>query len=257
MKYSSPHTPRAASLKLPRNPTSTTTTVYQYAILLYLALSYILQDNPRHVQYRETQDEVGPQQRTSDLARGRLPTLNEHRQSLKILQDRAVTASTTRNPNRRQSRLRVQEQDQPSHLLIHIAATVIPLVTLAQSSLISTYQKAQMSEAWTRIRAVRHLPVRPADPRDRKDARKKRPKKVRWGVVQTRVFESDDGDEQRVKKTYKWDIGKKEKWLGREVWNGVEREDEHEVWGAPPPGHWEGRADGMASARVGCAGTYW
>jgi hypothetical protein len=98
-----------------------------------------------------------------------------------------------------------------------------------------------MSEAWTRIRAVRHLPVRPADLRDRKDARKKRPKKVRWGVVHTRVFESDDGDEQRMKKTYKWDIGKKEKWLGREVWNGVEREDEHEIWGAPPPGHWEGR----------------
>jgi hypothetical protein len=44
-----------------------------------------------------------------------------------------------------------------------------------------------------------------------------------------------------MKKTYKWDIGKKEKWLGREVWNGVEREDEHEVWGPPPPGHWEGR----------------
>jgi hypothetical protein len=98
-----------------------------------------------------------------------------------------------------------------------------------------------MSEAWTYIREVRYLPVRPADRRDRRDTRKKRPKQVRWGVVQTRVFDSEDGDKQKVKKNYKWDIGKKEKWIGREVWTGVEREDEHEIWGAPPRGTWEGR----------------
>ena len=92
-----------------------------------------------------------------------------------------------------------------------------------------------MSEAWSRIRSVSRLPAWPGD------SRKKRPKKVRWGVVQTRVFDSEDGEEKRVQKKYKWDIGKKEKWLGREVWTGVEREDEHEIWGAPPPGTWAGR----------------
>ena len=74
MKYPGPHVPRAASLKLTRNPTSTTTTIYQYAILLYLSLSYILRDLPQHVQYHEKRKQN--QAPTSDLGSCKSPSTN-------------------------------------------------------------------------------------------------------------------------------------------------------------------------------------
>jgi len=106
--------------------------------------------------------------------------------------------------------------------------------------------RAQKSEAWTRIRAVSRIPVE-----IKAENKKKQAKKVRWGVVQTRVFESepcidggceatpisqhrDEGDEINGQGKRGQESGvdaDREGKEGREIWAAVEREGMHERWG--------------------------
>ncbi|KAF7672251.1 hypothetical protein GT037_009761 [Alternaria burnsii] len=180
--------PRPSDQKLPRNSTSTATTVWEYAVLLYLALNYILQDNPRHVQYRE-------KVRQSERSTSKYQSEAAHHNGLKSdrqsnagyqLHKRSQTIPT-------QSYFQSHNKRRDGHHNEH----VYPFKTGPKSPNLNI-SKAQKSEAWGRIRAVSGLPGYPASTHKWQDGGEKRAKKVRWGVIQTRRFESetaaDDGD---------------------------------------------------------------
>jgi hypothetical protein len=193
MKPSRLHTRRASEPKFPRNPTSTTTTICQYAVLLYLALNYILHDNPRHVQYGE---KVGQSQHpTSSTKHSQTPPTKLRRESEAAPQNssksnkspivesdpqksRATTSNKPFSQPSRQSRDNLQYGEaRPTKTNLRDPALDV--------------SRVQMSEAWAQIRAVARIAEATVSTQRTSDKRKKLAKKVRWGVVQTRQFESD------------------------------------------------------------------
>ena len=102
-----------------------------------------------------------------------------------------------------------------------------------------------MSEAWARIRAVSCVPIKPPDLKREQDGGVKRVKKVRWGVVQTREFEPEaQGDDEAMAGEHEHYSGRtnvqpdnagdakvQERRARRELWESVQREEKHEIWG--------------------------
>ncbi|EDU42432.1 hypothetical protein PtrSN002B_003473 [Pyrenophora tritici-repentis] len=191
MKHSGLHTSQASSAKL-KNPTSAATTVYQYAILLYLALSYILQDDAQHAQpnkkkprdqCRTSSPHTSPQiptpARTYQTASAHVKGTrqNERYSSWQA----SPKPSQTRSPDQARSRLHTPRRDDHPHGPVKAQVTNAGLAI----------SRVQMSEAWTCMRAVSCMPIKPSNSNSEQDQGKRRVKKVRWGVVQTREFEPE------------------------------------------------------------------
>lgn len=245
MRNSRYHTSRGSNSKFPRNPTSTATTVWEYAVLLYLALNYILQDNPRHVQYREKAKQS--RHSTSSTKHCQNPSTSssyqrkaDHQAGLKGDREsntsdhlRGDSQSTTPN-------LSHFQHHKQSH---HNRQAYRPKIDRRDSN--HDISRAQMSEAWGRIRAVSIMPGNPVGLHNERSEGDKRAKKVRWGVVQTRQFESatdathkDTASQQEHRSENKHihrgpadDAGDRENRARKELWTSVEKEGEHEIWG--------------------------
>ncbi|RMZ67005.1 flavin-binding monooxygenase [Pyrenophora seminiperda CCB06] len=224
MKYSGRHTWPSSSAK-PKLPTSTATAVYQYAILVYLALSYVLRDSQQHMQQHSKKEKHDQCPASSTRYKGststRIPTpvQNYHTTSEDEKgsgKDRRCTwrfaspkPSRTGSPAQSRTRLPTPRRDHDIHGPVNIQ--------LANAGL--AISRVQMSEAWTRMRAVSCFRTKPANVKRAQDGGKKRVKKVRWGVVQIREFDPDvDRDDEAV-------TG------GRELWGSIQREGTHEIWG--------------------------
>lgn len=175
MKNPRVQTPRPSDQKLPRNSTSTATTVWEYAVLLYLALNYLLRDNPRHVQYREKSKAAHHNGLKSD--RESNSGYQVHKRSHTI-----PTQSYFQPHNKRRDG--------------HHDEHVYPFTTDPKSPNLNI-SRAQKSEAWGRIRAVSELSGYPASTHKWQDGGEKRAKKVRWGVIQTHRFESETAADDR------------------------------------------------------------
>ncbi|CAE7189126.1 hypothetical protein P3342_009059 [Pyrenophora teres f. teres] len=245
MKHSGLHTSQASSAK-PKNPTSTATTVYQYAILLYLALSYILQDSPQHAQHSKKKPSNQCQTSSTDTTT-HVPTpartyQNASEHSKGTRQNKGYSSwqaspkpSQTASPDQAHTRLHTPRRDDPLHG---------PFKTqLANAGL--AISRVQMSEAWTRMRAVSCMPINPANLNTTQDRDKRRVKKVRWGVVQTREFEPEaeghgeaatrehqhSSDRTKAQPSNASDTGIGKRRTGPEIWASVQKEGKHEIWG--------------------------
>jgi hypothetical protein len=88
-----------------------------------------------------------------------------------------------------------------------------------------------MSEAWARIRAVSRIPETIVSTQRATDKRKKLAKKVRWGVVQTRQFESDgeaDNGESKPQSSTAGGTREPEDQARRDLRASIEIVDEHD-----------------------------
>lgn len=249
MKYPELHASRASSAK-PKHPTSTAPTVYQYAIILCLAVSYILHDRPQRVQHSKTKKH----NRCPTCSTGRsaststhIPTPAQNYQS--VLEHRKGTGQDERygswqaspkpspNVSPGQSRTRTHTPRRDDHRPGLVKAQ------LANAGL--AISSVQMSEAWARIRTVSCVPIKPSDLKRDQDGEKKRVKKVRWGIVQTREFKSEaEGDDEATAGEHEHhsertnaqsnnasDAKVQKRRAGRELWGSVQREGKHDIWG--------------------------
>jgi hypothetical protein len=200
MKNPRVQTPRPSDQKLPRNSTSTATTVWEYAVLLYLALNYLLRDNPRHVQYRE---KVRQSERSTWSTRHDRQPFDPPKHQSKAAHHNGLKSDRESNSgyqvHKRSQTIPTQSYFQPHNKRRdgHHDEHVYPFTTDPKSPNLNI-SRAQKSEAWGRIRAVSELSGYPASTHKWQDGGEKRAKKVRWGVIQTHRFESetaaDDGD---------------------------------------------------------------
>ncbi|KAH6878216.1 hypothetical protein BKA58DRAFT_90915 [Alternaria rosae] len=194
MKRSNLHTSGASNSETPRNPTSTGATVVQYSVLLYLALKHILHDDPRHLQYSEkvkqsrylaastersqTLSAKSRQEREAESQNG---TKSKDTAAAGYCLSKDTQATTPDAPSCRHTQRRRNHQADQACLIetkprdprLHVS-------------------KTQMSKAWSLLRAVSRSTESSVGPRSRRDKGKQREKNVRWGVVQTHQFESDD-----------------------------------------------------------------
>jgi hypothetical protein len=240
MKNARSQTLRTSHQEITKNPTSTGTTVWEYAVLLYLVLNYILQDSPRHVQYREkaTQDQKSSSstkhsQKPSTSSRYQSDvefttgdSLSKDSQATTINQSYPQPGGQSRNSHR-------NDQAYPSKCDIRNSNHDI--------------SRAQMREAWARIRAVSKVSSNPTDTHSKRNEGNKRAKKVRWGVVQTRQFESatDATDEDTTNQHESRHDQKRARrspedrgnGTRKEPWPSVEKEGEHEIWGPTEGSH--------------------
>jgi hypothetical protein len=164
------------SSKLPINPTSMGQTIYLCVMMSLLALNHLLDDHPRHVQYKKGQQCV--------TASMKEPTPQSTNVSTPSRSARVRTR--VRHPHPYPADPRTKSLDSHGKTEQEIwpgdavrRACSIPLTTPIPPS------KLQMSVAWSRMRAASRLPSEPAK-------RARRRKKVSWGDVE--VFEYNEQD---------------------------------------------------------------
>jgi hypothetical protein len=194
MKTSRLQTERASDPKLPRNPTSTATTVCQYAVLLYVALNYILQDSPQHV--KPSKKGKQSQYSASSTKLSQKPPTTSRDQSAEGPQHSTKSNKKTTTeqylpkdpqaaaPSQPFSRPRRHRRESHQHGQHSPAKTHLQYPSLDIST-------AQMSAAWARIRAVSRVLGNHASMDNGENGGKKPAKRVRWGVVRTRHFEPE------------------------------------------------------------------
>ena len=195
MKSSNLHTSGASNSKTPRNPTSTGATVVQYSVLLYLALKHILHDDPRHLQYSEKVKQTRYLAASTEHSRTPSAKSRQEREAqpqngtksedtsgagYDLSKDGQATALDKPSCRRHTQRRRIPQADQawlietkPRDPRLHVS-------------------KTEMSEAWARMRPVSRSPESSVGPHSRGDKGKQRERNVRWGVVQTHQFESNN-----------------------------------------------------------------
>jgi hypothetical protein len=233
MKTSRLHTRRASEPKFPRNPTSTATTVCQYAVLLYLALNYILHDNPRHVQYGE---KVGQSQHpTLSTKHSQTPPTKSRRESEAAPQNSnksnksPIVESDPQDSRETTSNKPFSQPSRHSRDSLQYGEARPTKTNLRDPAL--DVSRVQMSEAWARIRAVSRIPETIVSTQRATDKRKKLAKKVRWGVVQTHQFESDgeaDNGESKPQSSTAGGTREPEDQARRDLRASIEIVDEHD-----------------------------
>lgn len=195
MKSSNLHTSGASSSKTPRNPTSTGATVVQYSVLLYLALKHILHDDPRHLQYSEKVKQS--RYLAASTERSQTPSAKSRQEREAEPHNGTKSGDTTAAGYCLSKDTQAATPDEPSYRphtqgrRIHQADQACLFETKPRDPRLHV-SKTQMSEAWARIRAVSRSPESSVGPHSRRDKGKQREKNVRWGMVQTQQFESDD-----------------------------------------------------------------
>jgi len=195
MKSSNFQTSGASNSKTPRNPTSTGATVVQYSVLLYLALKHILHDDPRHLQYSEKVKQT--RYLAASTERSQTPSAKSRQEHEAQPQNGTKSEDTPGAGYDLSKERQATALDKPS-CRPHTQRRRIPQAD--QACLIETkprdprlhVSKTDMSEAWARMRAVSRSPESSVGPHSRRDKGKRREKNVRWGVVQTQRFDSDD-----------------------------------------------------------------
>ncbi|CAO2651625.1 Nn.00g041950.m01.CDS01 [Neocucurbitaria sp. VM-36] len=267
MKNSGPATTKASRAGNLVNPTTTGTTVWHYAILIYLAANHLLTSNPRHVQYRES------------VRNAHKPIRNGGALHTSSAKD-SIRSSFSQNPSpvykhatfggenklhelpfRPPTPYGSSHQSPPYSSFQYDAA--IPVPPLGRKSGYNQVETAglsmaQMSDAWVRMKAVSRRPLRPVTrlPSSVDAKNKKVRKHVRWGSVQTyeweHQYEMDDVADSALERRAR-DAGKGKKlpqtsdkeveknleiWAPakvggeQEIWGPIEAESEHEIWGS-------------------------
>ncbi|KAF1847380.1 uncharacterized protein K460DRAFT_402740 [Cucurbitaria berberidis CBS 394.84] len=263
MKPRRTETAKASGSKLNVNPTSAGTTVWEYAILIYLAASHLLTDNPRHIQYRES---VKDAKKTTQDAGGR-----DASAQVKSTRSSSTYGGKNKDPQhkyhsnpppKRSSQsppYPSYRNDQAVHLHpVESHSTFDPTHPVELS-------KVQMRDAWARMRAVSRLRVEPVamgSSNDQERVNEKVRKHVRWGPVQTYEHEhqyqyQDDDDDDEVENDHdhgaalenaetgrKWQAsdkrvvkgqnqGTNDRVVGKEleIWDSANTGGEHEIWG--------------------------
>lgn len=148
MKYSQQSTQASSSESL-ANPTSLGATLCQYAIIAYEGALYLLHDNPRHVQYRDS------------LTRYRDGTVGAGRSQIASIGDTGPTSTSRKSSTQHQSTARTAKshyrpksptapQSSRGHCHVHSGEMNSTLDTVQRPE----PSKAQMSEAWMRLRPI-------------------------------------------------------------------------------------------------------
>ncbi|OAL48401.1 hypothetical protein IQ07DRAFT_100944 [Pyrenochaeta sp. DS3sAY3a] len=167
------------------NPTSTGTTLAEFAVLLYLALEYIFTTDPGHVRYREDKEKGGSRSKVMD--RGPAVGKGEERE---------------RGGGRGSSTQRIHHSanSRPSpHVLPHHG---VPNGTRGASGSLNPagltdlpISKAAMSEAWSRMRGVEPLVYGKGIMKGQgAKAKQKVGRHVQWGSVRTYGAQRGDGE---------------------------------------------------------------
>jgi len=159
--------------KLPVNPTSMGKTIYLCVMMSLLALNHLLDDHPRHVQYRKAQ------QCATARAKANSPlsmnaTQTEPSTSAPIQHHHPSPADPkTKWPYPRDKSKRGDRQGGATST----GPSTLPRTPMPPSTL-------QMSDAWSRMRAATILPS------ERTKGARRRKKRVSWGDME--VFEYDE-----------------------------------------------------------------
>lgn len=233
---------KAPPAALHTNPTSTGTTVGCYAILIYLAAEHLLHNNPRHVQYRESLRQA---QKASPVTPPCPPSSRDH---FPLPKDttQGITSKGNHQPYRPPSPHPRSNRSSPYPP--YRSARTIPIYQETQTP--TGLSKAQMSDAWVRMRAVTRSRVEPVtiinSSMKGTKAKDKVRRHVQWAQsVQSYPYEhqfATDDEETKIEQNRQAEGTKVGENQGQreddrvvvrelEIWAPAETGGEHEIWG--------------------------
>lgn len=162
--------------QLPMNPTSMGKTIYLCMMMSLLALNHLLDDHPRHVQYRKTQQHDKASANRDDTVRPGVANGESASRSGSFPEQHHHPSPADPKTKWPYPRNKTRREDGPG------GATKPGDATASRPCMTPT--KAQMSDAWSRMRAATKIP---GGPTKRVTTRTKR---VSWGDME--VFRYDE-----------------------------------------------------------------
>ena len=245
---------QAPAPALHTNPTSTGTTVWYYAVIIYLALEHLLHNEPRHVQYRESLKQA---QKASPETLTTRPSSSSRAPSF-LPKDATRGTDNKIHPQPYRPPSPHPRSNQSSSNSPYRNTYTAPIYPVDKVS--TGLSKAQMSDAWARMRAVTRRRVEPVamySSMKGTNVKEKVRRHVRWGSVRSYDYEhpyaADDEETEneqdrraKVKKSERRQgqevehraVGKELEIWGpaktggeREIWGSAGIDGEHEIWG--------------------------